>query len=137
MQVVLSDLKATSKNEILTEISDIASVELGIDKQLLLDGFKHREMQTSTGMIEGIAIPHTMQDVEEPCLVVCKSASISDWETLDGTAIDLQIAIIAPKGGEEHLKLLSQVSRKLINSDNIAALKQAVSVDEIREILEI
>lgn len=137
MKVILNELKATSKESALTEISKVASQETGLDEQALLEGFKAREAQTSTGMIEGIAIPHTMQKTSEPCLVVCKSALLNDWETLDGSAVEMEIAIIAPEGGEEHLKLLSQISRKLINSENILALKNATDVEAVKELLEI
>lgn len=137
MNVILKELTATNKVEVLTEISRFASLETGLDEQLLLDGFNAREDQTSTGMVEGIAIPHTMQDITEPCLVVCKSAPLTDWETLDGSAVELEIAIIAPKNGEQHLKLLSQISRKLINSENIAVLKATTNVEEVKELLEI
>lgn len=137
MNVVLKELTATNKKAALEEISNLASVETGLDAQGLLEGFIAREEQTSTGMIEGIAIPHTMQNTSEPSLVVCKSVPLLDWETLDGSAVELEIAIIAPNGGEEHLKLLSQISRKLISSENIAALKQATDVQAIKELLEI
>lgn len=137
MNVILKELTATNKKEALVEISKLAGVETGLDAQVLLDGFNAREEQTSTGMVEGIAIPHTMQDTTEPSLVVCKSAPLLDWETLDGSSVEVEIAIIAPNGGEEHLKLLSQISRKLISSENIAALKEAKDVEAIKELLEI
>lgn len=137
MKVILSELQATDKENVLKEISSLASQETGLDKQGLLEGFKAREAQTSTGMVEGIAIPHTMQNTTEPCLLVCKSSPLTDWETLDGSAVEMEIAIIAPKGGEEHLKLLSQISKKLINSENIASLKNATDVKAVKELLEI
>lgn len=137
MNVILKELNSTDKAAVLKEISKVASLETGLDVHELLEGFNAREAQTSTGMVEGIAIPHTMQNTTEPCLLVCKSASLADWETLDGSAVEMEIAIIAPKGGEEHLKLLSQISRKLINSENITALKNAKDVSTVKELLEI
>lgn len=137
MKVVLIDVQAESKEDVLKEIAEVASIETGVSQALLLEGFLMREAQTSTGMVEGVAIPHTMQDIETAMLVVCKSAPISNWQTLDGSSVELEIAIIAPSGGEEHLKVLSQVSRKLINSENIEKLKLASDVATVKEILEI
>lgn len=137
MNIILRELNCKTKENILVEIAKIASDEIGITEEELLAGFKLRESQTSTGMIEGIAIPHTMQEIEDPYLIVCKSAPISDWVTLDGTCVEMEIAIIAPKSGEEHLKLLSQISRKLISSENIALLKEIDNVEDIKELLEL
>lgn len=137
MKLILSKLEATTKEQVISEIAEVASAVVGIKAETLDQGFKAREAQTSTGMVEGIAIPHTMQAVIEPCLIVCKSAQLNDWETLDGTAVELEIAIIAPMEGEQHLKILSQVSRKLINSDNINALKAATDVATVKAILEL
>lgn len=137
MNIVLKELSGKNKESILKEISQIASEETGINACDLLEGFKKREEQTSTGMIDAIAIPHTMQQIENPLLVVGKFQPIADWETLDSSNVELAIAIIAPKDGEEHLKILSQISRKLINSENIALLKNVQKVEEISEILEV
>ncbi len=135
MNIILKEISENNKEAALQAISKIASEATGIEEQSLAYGFRMREEQTSTGMIEGIAIPHTMQEINEPYLVVCKSSKIHDWETLDMSDVDLIIAIIAPKGGEEHLKLLSQISRKLISSENINALKQATYAEEVEGIL--
>lgn len=137
MRVLLNELQAQTKAEALIEISQLGASQLGLDADKLLKGFTEREAQTSTGMVEGIAIPHTMQQVADASLLVCRSSKLADWETLDGSEVELEIAIIAPAGGEEHLKLLSSVSRKLINTDNINALKAASTVDEVKEILEV
>ncbi len=137
MKIILKSLISENKENILDEISHIAGEEIGINPLHLLKGFNEREQQTSTGMIEGIAIPHTMQEIEIPLLIIGKVQPLPDWETLDNSKVELVIAIIAPNNGEEHLKILSQLSRKLINIDNIKALKCVEKVDDIRAIFEI
>ncbi len=137
MKIEFKNISVTNKSNVLENIVEVASEQTGLSKNQLLNGFKTREEQTSTGMIEGIAIPHTMQEVSEPHLVVVKFKPINDWDTLDGSKVELAVAIIAPSNGEEHLRLLSQISRKFMNSDNITALKAAKDVEEIRSILDI
>ncbi len=137
MNIILEELVGKNKTCILNEISQIANEEINISPKNLVDGFKNREELTSTGMIEGIAIPHTMQEIEVPLLIIGKFQPIDDWETLDASKVELVIGIIAPNNGKEHLKILSQISRKLISIENIELLKKAKKVEDIRTIFEI
>ena len=62
---------------------------------------------------------------------------LSDWETLDDTEVNLVIAILVPNENvnETHLKVLSNVSRKLMSDENVRILKNTDSKEDIMRIL--
>ncbi len=135
MRIELKETNLNKKDDILTYIADGVASIFEIDAKPIKDGFVDREAQVSTGMLTGIAVPHTRADIIEPMLFLTKVDKTEDWETLDGDPVDLAIAILVPKDSDDHIKILASVSRKLIDEDNVNKLKSAKSNEEVSEIL--
>ena len=141
MKIINKNLIANSNSktqiDIFNEIADMLLKEKFIkNKKELVDGFKKREKQGSTGMEKGFAIPHSISiELKEPKIVVLKNVNVSKWETLDKKPIDTVIAIIVPKDGrEDHLTILSKVSGKLANDTFSEMIKNSSSAKIEKEI---
>ncbi|MGL4590163.1 MAG: PTS fructose transporter subunit IIABC [Mycoplasmatales bacterium] len=106
-----------------------------VDVDQLFKNFIERENQTSTGFENGIAIPHAkIMNITEPQIVVLRTAGI-DWPSMDGNPTTLIIAIIVPEDSEnEHLRILGNLTRKLMDNEFINCLKTADAQEVITAI---
>ena len=97
-----------------------------------------REEKGSTGVGNGVAIPHGQSDtVVEPALVFVKSEVGIDFDSRDGKSAKIFFMIAVPEGGSnDHLSVLSKLSRKLMHQDFREDLLAAESKEEILEIVE-
>lgn len=138
---VILDATAASQAEVFDLIAAKA-VSLGIttDEAAVVDGLTLREQQGTTGLMDGIAIPHAKSEaITSPALVIVRLKSAVDWESLDGTPISMAISLLIPAGeaGTTHLKLLSQVARTLIKpavrQELLAAERAETVVDLLSE----
>ena len=124
-----------NKNEIIDLITENSNVE---QKEVLKEAFLTRELQFSTGMTDGIAIPHALIDTPNKELIFVQIPDkVTNWETLDDSSVDLVIAIIAPKNGEEHLKTLQKLSQKLMKKEIVEQIKNCVTIEEIKLLLDL
>ena len=98
-----------------------------------------REEKGSTGVGNGVAIPHGQSDtVVEPALVFVKSEVGIDFDSRDGKPAKIFFMIAVPEGGSnDHLSVLSKLSRKLMHQDFREDLLAAESKEEILENLKI
>lgn len=129
-----------TKDEVLKKLSEIAVKEgIAQDSKILYDAFIEREKTSSTGMMDGFSIPHAKSETinKSQILVIRNNNGLSDWETLDDTEVNLVIAILVPNENvnETHLKVLSNVSRKLMYDENVRILKNTDSKEDIMRIL--
>ena len=111
---VFLDNPAKTVDEALAFLSAQA-VALGIaeDERAVLDAFKAREAEGTTGMMEGFAIPHAKSEaIKQASVMVVKFAGDVEWESMDGKPIRVAIALCVPGGeaGTTHLQLLSKVA---------------------------
>lgn len=135
---IFLDQNLEDKEAVLTFISDMA-VEQGIaaDSRAVLDGFNQREAQGSTGMENGIAIPHVSNEsINKPAVIVARLNNGVEWPAMDGNATTFVISILVPENsGSEHLNILADISRKLMDEELVERLKQSNSEEEIKNIL--
>ncbi|MEW4353559.1 fructose-specific PTS transporter subunit EIIC [Streptococcus pneumoniae] len=132
--VMLLDLAATEKVAVIEEM--IASlVENGYvtDFETFKEGILKREAQTSTGLGDGIAMPHSKNAaVKEATVLFAKSNKGVDYESLDGQPTDLFFMIAAPEGANDtHLAALAELSQYLMKDGFADKLRQASSSDEV------
>ena len=102
------------------EFLSAQAVKLGIadDEKAVLDAFKAREAEGTTGMMEGSAIPHAKADaVKKAAVLVVKFAGDVEWESMDNKPIKVAIALCVRGGeaGTTHLKLLCKVAVMLMD----------------------
>ncbi|MDH6363189.1 PTS system fructose-specific IIC component [Enterococcus sp. PF1-24] len=132
---MIMDLQATDKQGAIDEmvakmyaagrISDIDTYKAGI---------LAREAQTSTGLGDGIAMPHAKNAaVKEATVLFAKSAKGVDYDALDGQPTYLFFMIAAPEGANDtHLQALAALSRQLVNANFVAKLKLVKTPEEVQ-----
>lgn len=137
--VMIMDLQATDKagaiDEMVQKLYDEGRIS---DIKTYKDGILAREAQTSTGLGDGIAMPHAKNSaVKEATVLFAKSKNGIDYQSLDGQPAYLFFMIAAPEGANDtHLQALAALSRLLINPDFVAQLKQAQTPDEVQNLFQ-
>ncbi|HRL52386.1 MAG TPA: fructose-specific PTS transporter subunit EIIC, partial [Enterococcus aquimarinus] len=93
-----------------------------------------REAQTSTGLGDGVAMPHAKNAaVLQPAVLFAKSPQGLDYEALDGQPTSLFFMIAAPEGANDtHLQALAALSGRLIDADFLTKLNQAQTPDDVQ-----
>ncbi|OTG52125.1 PTS fructose transporter subunit IIC [Streptococcus agalactiae] len=133
-EVMIMDLKATSKEAAIDEmITKLVDTGVVTNFAIFKDGIMKREAQTSTGLGDGIAMPHSKNAaVKEATVLFAKSASGVDYEALDGQPTDLFFMIAAPDGANDtHLAALTELSKYLLKEGFADQLRQAKTPDDI------
>ncbi|HEO3395766.1 TPA: PTS sugar transporter subunit IIA [Streptococcus agalactiae] len=133
-EVMIMDLKATSKEAAIDEmITKLVDTGVVTNFAIFKDGIMKREAQTSTGLGDGIAMPHSKNTaVKEATVLFAKSASGVDYEALDGQPTDLFFMIAAPDGANDtHLAALAELSKYLLKEGFADQLRQAKTPDDI------
>lgn len=134
---MIMDLKATDKkgaiDEMVQKMYDVGRIS---DIAVYKEGILAREAQTSTGLGDGIAMPHAKNKaVKEATVLFAKSNAGVDYEALDGQPTYLFFMIAAPEGANDtHLQALAALSRLLIDADFVAQLKSAKTPDEVQQL---
>lgn len=110
----------TSKKRLLQEISDIAASVYGMDADTVLTSLLEREKLGSTGVGNGVAIPHArFEGIDKVLGLFIRLEKPTDFDSMDGQPADLIFTLLAPAAeGAEHLKALALVSRTM-RSENI------------------
>lgn len=129
------DLQGTTKEGVIDEmIASLSANGIINDVAVYKEGIMKRESQTSTGLGDGIAMPHAKNKaVVKPAVVFAKSAAGVDYASLDGQPANLFFMIAAPEGANNvHLEVLASLSRLLINPDFTASLKKAKTPEEVQ-----
>lgn len=124
-QAVLPSLKATTKKQVLQDMSERAAAECGLPAREIFDALLQRERLGSTGVGSGVAIPHgKLPRCAALFGVFARLEKPIDFEALDGAPVDLVFMLIAPESaGADHLKALARVARILRNPTIQAKLR--------------
>jgi len=110
---ILPSLKVNSKKQALQELSEKAGLVSGIASREIFDALLQRERLGSTGVGNGIAIPHgKLAKAGRIFGVFARLERPIDYEALDGAPVDLMFLLIAPEtAGADHLKALARTAR--------------------------
>ena len=133
------DLKSQSKKEVLKEMVQILTEAHGIKNSSdILDALLEREELGSTGIGQGIAIPHGKS---ESAHKVTAALGISkrgiDFDALDGEPVYIFFMLVAPSNSAGvHLKILAKISRLLKDKFFRQALREAKNPDEILKLIK-
>jgi len=129
-------LEGHTQAEILVSLAELAtSLNLVVDRDSLVKDYQEREQESTTGFGNGIAIPHAKSNnVKTAAILFGRSTTDIEWQSLDGKPVNTFISLLVPANeGDVHLKLLAQLSRKLVHQDFVEILKRG----DTREVLEI
>lgn len=134
---VLAGLRATSKKQVLQELANHGAEASGLTARTIFDALIERERLGTTGVGNGIAIPHgKLPGIARIYGVFAKLERPVDFEAIDEMPVDLVFLILAPEGaGADHLKALAKISRLLRDRGVCEKLRQATSSDALYAIL--
>ena len=136
-EVMIIDLQATSKEAVIDEmVNKLVSEGYVNDFSTFKAGIMAREAQTSTGLGDGIAMPHSKNTaVNEPVVLFAKSKVGVDYAALDGQPVNLFFMIAAPDGANDtHLEALAQLSTYLLKDGFQDRLRK---VEYPREVIQL
>ncbi len=134
---VMVGLKAQCKREALAQIAEKAATEFGGDASQILDVLLEREKLGSTGIGNGVAIPHgKIPGIESMVGYVARLEQPVDFDALDNEPVDLIFALLAPDESDAlHLKCLSKIARLLRDEETRQAMRGAKDTEALLAII--
>ncbi len=122
---VITSLKVTCKKQALQELAVKAAELTGISEREIFERLLERERLGSTGVGQGIAIPHgKLDELTRLYGIFARLDTPIDFESIDEEPVDLIFLLLAPKNaGADHLKALARVSRILRNKSIVEKLR--------------
>ena len=136
---VLLNADVNDKEACLVKLVDLMDASGKIsDRESYLNAVHEREKEGTTGVGNGIAIPHgRCKGVKEPGLAAMTIPSGVEYKALDSKPVDLAFLIAAPEGsGSMHLEILSKLATMLMDENFVADLKKAKTVEEFLKVID-
>ncbi len=134
---VFTDLKAGSKKQLLQELANRSAKLTGLDGRQIFETLLQREKLGSTGLGNGMAIPHgKFANLDRVYGFFARLPNPVGFEANDDEPVDLVFLLLAPESaGADHLKALARISRLLRDSGLVAKLRGTESADGLYAIL--
>jgi nitrogen PTS system EIIA component len=134
---VVPALKVTSKKQAIHELSAKAARLTGQNERAVFETLLQRERLGSTGVGNGIAIPHgKLPKLEKLFGLFARLDRGIDFEALDGQPVDLIFLLLAPEtAGADHLKALARVARLLRDGDVVRKLRDSRDAEALYAVL--
>jgi PTS system nitrogen regulatory IIA component len=112
---ILLGLRAGSKRQLFQDLASTAAAATGLDPTAILAALNQREKLGTTGIGEGIAIPHArVKDLDELIGFFARMATPVDYDALDDAPVDLVFLLLAPEeANNTQLKALARIARLL------------------------
>ncbi len=126
-EAVAPNLRVNSKKQALHEIATRAGRLTGLGERTIFEALLQRERLGSTGIGEGLAIPHgKLPGLTRLFGLVARLEKPIDFEALDGQPVDILFLLLAPEGaGADHLKALARVARVLRDPGTVDRIRAA------------
>ena len=130
---VMANLKASSKKQALQELAQRAADMTGAQERAIFDVLLERERLGTTGVGNGIAIPHgKIQGIDKLFGLFARLEKPVDFDAIDEQPVDLLFLLLAPESaGADHLKALARVSRLLRNRTICDKLRGSTDADAL------
>lgn len=130
-------VSAANKRQVLGVIADVAARAFGVDAHEALEGLMEREAAGSTGVGQGVALPHArLADIDRVRVVFVRLETPVAFGAVDDKPVDLLVALFAPKEADSsHLRALARVSRLMRQPDLREQLRKARSADAVHVML--
>ena len=134
---IIPALKVNGKKQALQEIAAKAAVLTGQSERAILEILLQREKLGSTGVGNGVAIPHgKLPKLEKLFGLFARLERAIDFEAMDGQPVDLVFLLLAPEGaGADHLKALARIARLLRDQDVAKKLRASRDAQAIYSVL--
>lgn len=131
---ILVDLKAKDKREVLEELAEVITThDPSLEKSSLVKVLLEREKLGSTGIGDGVAIPHgKFHGIDQPIISFGRSRRGLDFDSMDGAPAYLFFLLLAPENSASiHLKALARIAKILKSSSFRKTLMDAATREEI------
>ena len=130
-EAVIAGLKVTSKKQALQELARHAATVTGVNERKIFETLLERERLVTTGVGNGIAIPHgKLSELTRLYGVFARIDKPIDFDSIDEQPVDLVFLLLAPEAaGADHLKALARVSRLLRDAATCEKLRGAKTAD--------
>lgn len=136
--LVLWNLPSLGKAAFIEDlVARVVAVLPAVDGQELLDRLREREAQQSTGIGDGLALPHALvRGLERTTLVVGRCREGLDYAALDSQPVDMLFLLLSPEDARgEHLRLLARLARIVSPEETLAELRSAKGPEELFRML--
>ena len=132
------DVRAADRIRLIQELAGRAAPSVGVDASTIAQELMKREALGSTGMGNGIAIPHArLREVTKPFGLLARLKRGIEFDAIDGRPVDLVFLLLLPTAQAEQLNALAAVARKLREPDRLDRLRRANDAAALfREITE-
>ncbi len=129
---VVLDLDASSKGSLLRTLSAIAAKQLGIGEAAIFTALNNREKLGSTGIGEGIAIPHAaVPDLKKPFALFARLSKPVDFEAIDENPVDIVAVLLVPvEKSSTKLNLLAGLAR-ILRSEKIKRIRSLAAASDV------
>src|SRR6476620_4766225 len=137
VSAVMPALKANSKKQVLQLLAEKAAAITGLPEREIFDTILQRERLGSTGVGNGIAIPHgKLAGVKRITGVFARLDTPVDFAALADQPVALDFMLLAPEGaGADHLKALSRIARVLRDAETVAKIRGTRDASAIHALL--
>ncbi len=124
-RAVVPQLKASNKKQVLQEIAQQLAGLIAVDQRIIFETLLTREKLGSTGLGQGIAIPHgRIAGLKQVAGFFAKLVPPIEYDAVDGKPVDLVFALLSPDhAGADHLTALAKISRIMRSSSALAKLR--------------
>ena len=135
-RAVLCCTGVTTKRQLFEDLAERAAEITGHDASELLEAITAREELGSTGLGNGIAIPHgKVSGLKGVTALLARLDTPIEFDSVDDQPVDIIVMLLAPTGaGADHLKALSRVARLLRTESVVDELRQATDPEQLRAI---
>ncbi len=138
-ELMLAELTASAKDEALRQLAEqVAAVVSGLESAEVLTVIKEREALGSTGIGNGIAIPHgKLAGLEEVLVLFARSSQGVEFAAVDGKPVHLIFLLLAPENAAgTHLKILARISRMLKQAEFREKLLAAADANALYDLIK-
>lgn len=137
--IMILDMQSVDKSAAIDEMTRrLKDYEVINDFKTFEEAIWARENQSSTGLGDGVAMPHAKTNaVSEPTVLFAKSSRGVDYDSMDGQPTYLFFMIAVPDGADDtHLQTLAELSKKLLDKGLVDKLKQATSPGNVQALFQ-
>jgi PTS system nitrogen regulatory IIA component len=134
---VLTSIRAKNKKQLLQELSARAARLTGLTERDIFDVLLQRERLGSTGLGQGVAIPHgKIAGLKQIVGIFARLPEPIDFDAVDGEKVDIVCLLLAPEGaGADHLKALARISRLLRDAGAVQKVRACKDASAIYAVL--
>lgn len=130
---ILLGLAAPTKLRLLHILASKAAERLDLSAEVIFKALEHRENLGSTGIGDGIAVPHaTVPGLSKVITLMGRLDRPLEFEAIDGEPVDLVFLVLIPgQGNSDYLKMLASIARTMRADGMLDVVRKARSADEI------